>query len=391
MNKKQKHSKYSISYIFLSLFPILSLYQMLPLVNIGYFIIFLFILLKYITREFKPSINIKLFFVLSLIIFINLIVGLLKYSNIGNTINNSAGILIFTLLAIVLCVPENLSKEKLYISSKFVGIFSTIFLFYQSINFHVFQVIVKGNLPFLTPLEDGFKSIEWGRPSAFFYEPAHYAIYIGPIFAISLIKKDYITAVLFFVGLFVSTSSTGILIAFIIPMYIYIKSVKKIFSKLFILILTAFIFFITTSLNNSLWDKVDSENLSSNIRVLGTLDYLKNFSDIEFIFGIGINRLAEFAMNHGFIAYNYANAYVYSLISFGVIGGSIWLFYNISLVKQLSREYRVLIIILICISFSDQILFNRNLLYLLIWIYTFSYTRSMSFEYSKRLVVRAGG
>jgi hypothetical protein len=106
-------------------------------------------------------------------------------------------------------------------------------------------------------------------------------------------------------------------------------------------------------------------------RIFGPIKYFKYFNFGELLFGIGLNRLVDFSFSHGFFAYNYANAFIYSIISFGIFGAIIWIIFNIYLFIFLSRKYRILYIILFLVSFSDQILFNRNLLYLLIWIFLF--------------------
>ena len=119
----------------------------------------------------------------------NLLVGIFKYSDSTNTVNNTVGMIVFTFLAVFLCFPGYLDKDKLYQACKIVGIFATIFLIGQFVAYNVFHVVVKGSIPFLTPTQEAFGSIEYGRPTSFFFEPAHYCIYIAPIYAMSIIKK----------------------------------------------------------------------------------------------------------------------------------------------------------------------------------------------------------
>lgn len=360
----------SLKYLMIALMPILSLYEFLPLFNIGFFILFLIIIFKILRGNLRLKKNI--FITMLILISINLIIGLFKYSDITNTINNTAGMIVFTFLICFLC--NDLDNEKLYRAFKIVGIIATVFLLYQMFEYYIMDNVVSGRLPYLTPVEDRFKSIGWGRPTSFFYEPSHYSIYISPIYATSLLKKEYKTSLFFVVGLIFSTSAFGIIMVFVIPFLINIKKVNKEILKKIFLTLIGFVslFLLIENISYNILNKLSLDAFKDSIRVFGTLEYIKYFNVQEIIFGLGINRLSEYFFYKGLIVPNYANVYIYSLFSFGLIGALIWLIYNFSLYKILPPKHKILFYILVLVSLSDQILFNRNLMYLLIWIYAFS-------------------
>ena len=359
-----------LKYILIAVFPILSLYEFIPLLDVGLFLLLLIVVLKVIKQNLVSQINIEIFYTMLALIILNILVGAFKYPDITNTLNNSAGMIVFTIPAIFLCCPGYLEKDRFYQACKIVGLIATIFLFYQSFSYNILDVIIKGNLPFLTPLESGFVSIEYGRPTSFFYEPAHYCIYIAPIYAMSIIKKEYWLAMILFLGVVLSTSTTGIFLMLIIPLIIYIRKAKSIaFIGVFI-VAGLLLFIYLPDIFNQYLSKLSLTSLMDNIRILGTLTYFQYFSLPEWLFGVGINRLAEFLLMNGeTYGRNYANSMIFLFFSFGIVGAVFWLNLCIVMFKKIAANYRVMWYILVFVLLSDQILFNRNLLYLLIWVY----------------------
>lgn len=363
----------AVKYILIALFPVLSLYRFVPLLDIGYFVLMLIIMIEIIEKKLIVDINLEILFVMAVLAVINLLVGVLKYPDSVNTVNNSLGMIIFTFLAIFLCFPGNIDKEKLYNACKIVGILATLFVVCQYVAFNYFDIVIKGQIPFLTPSEPAFISIEYGRPTSFFYEPAHYIIYIAPIYAMSIIKKEYWIALVFFVGAFLSTSITGIVLFLAIPIIIIMKKSKSVIYLIIFIIITIMIFYYLPDSYDQYLSKLSLDNLMGNVRVFGTLGLFKYFSMPEWFFGVGINRLVEFLSGTSVLfERNYANSLIFLVFSFGIVGSLFWVYLCVILYKKIEASYKVMWYILLFIFVSDQVLFNRNLLYLLIWIYAVS-------------------
>lgn len=374
--KLQLSSHYYL-YILIALFPILSLYELMPpLISLGYGVLLCIVAITIIKNRLSSKINFSLLITMSSLIIINLIVGVAWYTNIANTINNTAAMMVFSFLAIFMCTISYLDKEALYKACKLVGTFATIFLFYQFIAYYLFDQVIYGSLPFLASnSEIGFRSIEWGRPTSFFYEPAHYVIYIAPVYVMSMIKKEYRFSLLFMLGLLLSTSSTGLIMALFMPVFIFMTGTRTALLRNISLVVLGLIvlIFLSDNFYDMLFTKITPEGLMKDIRVFGSLEYFKYLRDQEWLFGVGFNRLSEFVMHHSYsVVKNYANAYFFAFLSFGVVGGLIWVGYNFSLYFGIAPGYKSMLVLLVLISMSDQILFGKNLLYLLIWVYAVS-------------------
>ncbi len=208
------------------------------------------------------------------------------------------------------------------------------------------------------------------RPSAFFTEPAHFAMYMLPAFQIALLKKNRVLTYLFAISILFSGSSTGfVLLPFIIFSHLYETGAKKWYVAAFGMILvavsvyTVYLLFPDVFLNH--FDKLDSvrDGASSN-RLLGPLIYLKHFHFYEHICGITLNQLDNLVtMLESFRGRNYANSVIYMYISFGVMGLILFVGYVVNKVKSTNGTYGFLLIF-IGIACSDQILFNAHYVYL---------------------------
>lgn len=371
-NKTKQTKKDTFFYLILALLPILSLYHFIPGLNLGYALALIVICIKVIKNRFRVPINFKISMLMGIFLGINLIVGATKYSDFTSTLNNSLGMVVFTVLVILICNPKTLNIDRLYTACKIVGVISTVFLLYQFTAYYAFDLVVKGNIPFLYLNDIGFRSIEYGRPTSFFLEPAHYSLYISPIYAMSIIKKEYVVSLFFLLGLIFSTATTGVVMAVILPIIIVLNYKNRSSFKNIIIIIFAIVLiqFVTAVFFESILTKISVDNLESNIRVFGTLYIFDYFEPNEWLFGIGINRMPDFLGAYlDTIIGNYANSLFFSIISFGLIGGSAFMIYLYSLYKKTPVKYKVMWVVLILCLMSDQILFNRNLLYLLIWQY----------------------
>jgi hypothetical protein len=373
-------SFFDIKYFLLALCPILSLYSFIPLFSIGYFCLIVYMIIDLLFRRRSQRFNFTIIVIMLLLILINIFSGFINdyILDITQSFNNTAGMIVFSIIAAFYCVSSNLNKEKWYKASKIVAIAATLYLFYQYFSYYFLNTIHSGLVPFLKLAGDNvYESIIYGRPNSFFYEPAHYAIYILPVLAISISKREYLIGILLIVGLFLSTSTTGIAITIFIILFTFIKSksTQIIPTLLFVLLVMIFIFFIVPDkiLNVFLFDKLSQQSLFESLRIFKPLDYFQFLSGSNWLFGVGLNQLSSYigTMIIGDVE-NYANVYFFSIFSFGIIGGVIWISYMISLYKNVLSEFKVIFYLFIIICFTDQLLFNRNLLYLLIFVYAYS-------------------
>ena len=120
-------------------------------------------------------------------------------------------------------------------------------------------------------------------------------------------------------------------------------------------------------------NKISGTDFKNGSRLLGPLNHFGLFDFLQLLFGVGFNQLHLFLKVHGItlendwgieINANFANAFFYMALSYGLIG----LLFFIKYMKR-TIEYHLcdlgLVVYSMGILLSDQVLFNRNLLYIL--------------------------
>lgn len=294
---------------------------------------------------------------------------------------------------IPLCLVTSFINVKFFVKTVlFFGFIASLILVWQWFSFFFTGTFEKDFfIPWFEVNRD-LETISKYRPSSFFTEPAHFAIYMLPAFQIALIYKKKFFIYLFAISILFSGSTTGfILLAVLLVYHLYHVGTKKWYIALlgFILLLTSiyivYVFFPEVFLNN--FDKLESvERGNSDSRLLGPLKYLSFFSSYEHLWGISLNQLDNFLIMIGSFGStkNYANAAIYMYISFGVIGFVILFVYIVKKWLRINTSYGFLLIFLGIIC-SDQILFNGNYFYLVIFVLlTDKICRNEKMDYEER-------
>lgn len=367
MNKENETTTYYGVLVVLALYPILAEYYVKDLpITVGDIVVVLCVFFTCIFKLrgclfFKKSIFLA---ALCLAAYSFLIGAYNGYSQ--NGVNNSLAIIkVFFIISLSYYFIECRGKEY-YKVIKVIGFICTLFLFYQFIMYVVAGKYVFGEMKFLSnafpAIEGSFNSIYGGRPTSFFYEPAHYCIYIAPILVISLHYKEFFWSVFFIAGLMLSTSTTGFVIAFASILFYILIEIKS-YNKLIIMPAVVITMVIAISLSSLDLTKLSLEYMSSSLRVFGAIDVFKYFSLDNLVFGVGYNGLQSWAEMRGLAFYNYSNSLFFSVMSYGVIGTIIIIFAFIKYFAK-NQYYIPLILVTVCILMSDQILFNRNFVYL---------------------------
>lgn len=207
------------------------------------------------------------------------------------------------------------------------------------------------------------------RPSAFFTEPAHLCIFIVPMMHYAMLNKRLVSAIIIAIGTLASGSTTGfLLLGVLLTVFVFTNAKGKIkFFYVLAFFVAAFLvakYFPTLFEDNI--EKINETNMDSNIRLLGGALVWRFFEFKDYLFGIGLNQLESFAATYGYFTKNYSAAIIFVVTSFGLFGLAVTVYYIVSLFKKKQADYGSILIFL-GIFFSDQILFNRHLVYLLVF------------------------
>lgn len=366
--EKRKEGKLNSIYVYviMALYPILGGYY-LPFLPISLGDISLLCVAAYhaYTRK-KLLVNKELLVVGAVLAVYNLLL-VVRHGAFSSAVNNSLSMMLFFFVFAAVIPVVDFDLRRMYRVLKVVAVVSTLFLFVQSAVYHATGKLVYGGIPVLKtlfpPAEGAFWAIQIGRPTSFFYEPAHYGLFVGPILLLALYYKEYAIAAFFLLGGIVSTATTATAInGIIVVLYFFLKIKNK---KKYLIIPAGILGFLILTVAGVDLGKLSWDALLSNIRILGTLEYFKYFNVPDFIFGLGMNRLAEWGSALPVDVYNYANSFFFIIMSLGLVG---WGLIGWFLKKLFWKNSAWLPMALSCVIllFTDQMLFNRNLGYLII-------------------------
>lgn len=369
-----------LKYSILALIPILDIYDGISFIKLGTLLLLGIMIIEIVKQKGNVDINLNLLLIITFLGVMNLIAGFvhITYLSLSGYMHNSVAMFLFAIVWAYFAKKEAVKEAVFYKYIKIIALASSFFLLIQ---YYLYAkgVVLYGFVPFLKSelIKDYvYISISYGRPNSFFLEPAHFAIYVLPVYALSLLKRDYFTSIILFSSLILSTSTTGVGISIIVTLIFLSRERRLPIVIKWIIALagaTCVLRYIPYLTANEAIEKLSFTQLKENRRIFGTLQYFKYFTIKELMLGVGMNRMEEYLSVFAKLRVgNYANGFIFSFFSFGIIGGAIWNAYMFSL-YYVSRN-KMLFVVFILIYLSDQLLFNQNLSYLLLTVFVFSDT-----------------
>lgn len=282
------------------------------------------------------------------------------------------------------------SSRKLFIEMvRKVAFLSTILLFVQYIAVNVgFTQIFDGKIPFL---EIG-KYDRWAdlidpntgdiRVHSVFQEPSYYGMYILPVFAHTLQKREYKMSIFYLLGLVLSSSLVAILgaaIIFCVMFFILsedatlVRAMKGVLMLIPIAILGVVLYtqveFVRNTIDyaferiGNISNDLEGDRYSSNkIRLLGYLEYFAEYPLFFKVFGVGSNQFSTYLD-----VYAYSNTIVSTILNYGICGILIFGTCVVSWFKKLKAN-RIFVVVFVLIMASDYQWINWYFFYVVSWI-----------------------
>lgn len=357
------------------LYPLLSMYGVLN-TSISYAEILSFVfLISIIWYKQRIQLKIPFLFILFLIISHFLFFSTFYDKNqimqmLGST---SRLLLIYFIINLKGNFFDYKKGTKIFI---FVSVLSTIYLIIQYF-LSKFGVYLAGGIPGLHILRDNVynyinditKYDLVFRARSIFEEPAHYCQYI--IVAINLLlykcdynKKTIITTIFLFVGIILSMSLTGWILA-IVSLIIWliskrVKHYRKLIILLVIVLTPLMLLFFTNSsyIKNVYIRKFVDQNIAEDDRFSKFSQAFDNRTTRERMFG------------HGLITSDiYINGFPRIIYTYGVFGFLVLalLFIQYYLKVRKSEISKILLILLLVLSYVSEIIFGKYIVIYLIF------------------------
>lgn len=257
------------------------------------------------------------------------------------------------------------NKISIFLSSlvyiQYIGIIffhKYIFFWFKKLPLHV----AMDNSTFLNNIIYSINTGDY-RPSGIFTEPAHFAQYILPMLIITIFLKKNIKLEIFFLGaILISGSSNGIIslvVIIIIQLLLLIKTKKYLIPVYCLLFISFFIIYAKLGLHQTIMEKFlgfgsSISHTSANLRIYRGFNLFSQLPMVFSILGVGggsiisIIKKIELTDYYSF-AGDYINSISYLLISYGIIGFTL---YILSFKEYIfSKKYTITNLVMIIILF----------------------------------------
>lgn len=366
------------SSIFIAIIPLMAPYAIFGVSSVWSFGVLFILLVAIITKgkiQLKPNIN--YYFLLPLVTFILSLNGLTILSNTNNLINQLVGLGIISVIMLFLWNYAKIEFVCKY--GNIVAYICLIFAIYQAFCVIKGYTVPTGKIEFLSFVNGQTWVAEtWGfRMNSLFSEPSYFAMYLLPLIICNIMYNKNINAIVFSVGIILSSSTLGIIGLIIIAIWvIFIKNDKittkiwKIFLFCFAILIGYYLLNNIPELNQMFSRSIDKlNNVSSsenNMRLQGYFDYFFKYNAKEMMFGVGISQFQNFFLQQNIIVSNYSNSIVMMFLQFGIVGFILSVFYYIY-IGNVAKNHGAIIffVILIMILAVDYVTFSYRYYFLL--------------------------
>lgn len=201
------------------------------------------------------------------------------------------------ILILVVCAVA-IDENKLYKTWKIATLIYSLGLIYHL--YLIYVTIQPVEIIKILPFLENVNLNEPFRPRSFFNEPSYIAEAILPMLFLSLKRKDYIWGFFTTIMIFLSTSSIGIALAFVLWVYSFIsfnKKSKKNICLAIILIGCIMLVFSGTGLFDASLEKFEdalSGGSTFEVRVIMGFSIIKHLPAKNIVFGTLFNEVADY-------------------------------------------------------------------------------------------------
>lgn len=292
--------------------------------------------------------------------------------------------------AAVFTLSPSMNAEKLRGAMNWVAIISILGLLYQ------WSEIVRGNgvhpleIPGLTMLENRME--DSFRPSSFYMEPAAYVSFMICPLALALVDKKYIWSVVIILSIFLTTSTTGIVLSFILVGASLLAGKARTGTIVLVVAMGVGLAYTLVSLEEfeAGVEKLETTEVSTNIRLSQGPAVVGSMRPMEYIFGVPYSSAYNYCKAGRMTDVVYYGESVYMstfwdmILCFGVVGLLLYLFVYYKLFKT-SRVIWPMLFCLLATMFSDPDSIKTNYIYKLTFMLVIAYNDVFKMKAFKRV------
>lgn len=268
------------------------------------------------------------------------------------------------IFASILIIGPNLNFNKFLSSISIVAIICMLGLLYQLPITLSGGVTTPLSLPFMPALDAEARAYEeLTRPSSFFWEPQSYCSYMFVLLFFALKEKKMVWAAIITISMFLTGSTTGIVISvFMFAYTAFFTGGQKVSNRIIILIVAVGLVYVL--LNSSFFDagvsKMESTSYERNSRLYNGISLVLRMPVSDLIVGGNAATVADYyfsgAAGSVFLIEKNDTVYVSTfwtiIVKFGIIGLFIYLWTYIKPILQ-AKELAIYVMALVIMLFTN--------------------------------------
>lgn len=295
-------------------------------------------------------------------------------------------------------LKRRFNQEKFYKGLKYSGGLYTAGLIYHLIIIYVFEMPARG-ISIIPGYQ--FSNVNMPeRPRSFFSEPAALATAMLPLLFYSLHRKDYKWSMLATFTIFMSTSTTGVILAAVLWLLEFLMRTGQKKQKMMVIIafMVAVIFLMRTEFTQDALMAVQNRlrgGGSTSIRVFLGFEVLKTMHPVQLIAGLLYNKPYDYAVMYlnlfsddsfvrGIITlgagYFFVNTFCSLLFRYGAIGMFLYLKVYKGMLFIKNYPGRALAIMTLIQTIGDSMLFNSYYFYIMLILFYLAQEKETLYE-----------
>ena len=269
-----------------------------------------------------------------------------------------------------------LNLNKLRGSLNWIAIIAIMGLLYQ------WSIISRGGsvhpleIPGLSMSDNRLESLTI-RPSSFFMEPAAYVAFMLCPLALALLDKKYIWVIIIILSIFLTTSTTGLILSFVILMMsLIIARVNKL--SIFVMLISGFGLYYTLTHFDAFKtgvQKYENTDIETTIRLVQGPKVVKTMELYEYAFGAPYSSAYNYCKDRNVKRIVYYGNSVYMstfwllILRFGIAGLLLYLYIYYKIIQS-SRLTIPLSTCLLVVMFSSSYALGATYIFSLLFLLT---------------------
>ena len=312
---------------------------------------------------------------------------ILILGNHGSLLN-----MLISITIVMICmfpIARAIDYNKMVGALNWVALISIGGIIYHFLIIRTGGVVYPIKLPFMPEMDATSRLYtEMYRPSSFYWEPAAFVTFMMVPFFISLYEKKFIWSTIIVVSLFLSTSSTGILMSVaMLTAYIVTQKVEARY-KFGALVVGFTVFLILTNTEYFIAgvEKIETTDIESTSRLVNGPLMVKAMPFADIITGMQASTPYEYYMNGGFVANGillkndnmYVSAFWFVLAKYGIIGLLLFISLYFDFVKRCRASIPFMVYVFCSLFFQSLKPGDAGFAFHVVFLYVFVYYSNLS-------------